>query len=138
MPVFIDTDVIIASLLSPKGASSYLLKQNIHPSISSISRREIKKVAKRLNINPNKLNALLKNQLKTIDMKQTLPAIQRKYGAFVFDKDDAHILAGAIVAKATFLITYNTRHFHREKIKNQFDILVMTPAQYLQYLRSLK
>lgn len=138
MPVFIDTDVIIASLLSSKGASSYLLTKDIHASISSISRREVRKVAKRLKIDPNKLNALLKNQLKTVGMKQTLPTIRRKYSAFVSDKDDAHILAGAIEAKAKFLITYNTRHFDREKIKNRFDILVMTPAHYLQYLRSLQ
>lgn len=136
--VFIDTDVIIASLLSPKGVSHYLLDQNIQAHISSISLLEIKKVMKRLKIDPNILKTLIQSRLKTVDMNQSLTEIQQKYATYVSDRDDAHILAGAAGAKAQFLITYNIKHFHREKIKDQFKLLIMTPALFLQYLRSLQ
>lgn len=136
--VFIDTDVIISSLLSPKGISFYLLNQNIYAHISTISLPEIKKVMKRLKIDPNTLKTLIQSRLKTVDMNQSLAEIQQTYATYVSDRDDAHILAGAVVAKAQFLITYNTKHFHREKIKDQFKLLIMTPALFLQYLRSLQ
>lgn len=47
-------------------------------------------------------------------------------------------MAGAVEIKAKFLLTYNIRHFQRQKISEDFGIVVFTPAQYLQYLRSLE
>ena len=95
--VFVDSDVVISSLLSRKGAAHLLLnEQNSSFFISNISKNEIEVVAERLNIEQNKPQDLIKKCLKVIKLKKEI-----------------------------------------SKIKEDFRITVLTPAQYLQYLRSL-
>lgn len=134
--VFVDSDVIISSLLSTKGAAYFLLnKQKDKFTISNFSKKEIRKVADRLEIGQDKLESLTK-RLKTIKLTQDLTKIKRDFKDYTSDVNDAHIVAGAVRAKAKFLLTYNIRHFNRQKISGNFGIIVLTPAQYLQYLRS--
>ena len=136
MKVFVDSDVIISLLLSEKGAAYLLLKSdNITPIISNISRNEIEIVVEQLNIDQSKLKKLLK-QLKHINLPLTLDKVEKKFSQYVTDIYDAHIVAGAIEGRVTFLITYNIRHFKIDKIKEDLNIIVMTPGQFIQYLRS--
>ncbi len=55
----------------------------------------------------------------------------------VRDTDDAHIAAGAREAKATFLVSYNIRHFEVDRLGQDFQIILLRPGLCLQYLRSL-
>lgn len=136
--VFVDSDVIISSLLSEKGAAYFLLNQQKDKfTISNLSKKEIRKVADRLEIGQDKLESLTKG-LKTIKLTKGLTKIKMDFEDYTSDPDDAHIVAGAVKAKAKFLLTYNIRHFNRQKISGKFGIIVLTPAQYLQYLRSLE
>lgn len=136
--VFVDSDVVISSLISQKGAAHLLLnKQKTNFVISNISKAELEKVANRLEINQDKLQALVKKKLKIINLTQEIASIKKEFRDYTFDPDDAHIVAGAAKAKAKFLLTYNLRHFKRQKITEDLGITILTPAQYLQYLRSL-
>ena len=136
--VFVDSDVVISSLLSQKGAAHLLLnEQNSNFVISNISQNEIEVVAERLNIEQNKPQDLIKKCLKVIKLKKEISEIKKDFKAYTGDMDDTHIVAGAADARAKFLLTYNLRHFQRQKIKEDLGITVLTPAQYLQYLRSL-
>lgn len=81
--------------------------------ISDLSKIEIEEVVKRLTLNLKDLKNLVHQSLKL---------------------DDAHIIAGT--KKAKFLITYNLRHFKIDKIKADLGIIILTPADFLQYLRS--
>ncbi len=56
----------------------------------------------------------------------------------VIDPNDAHILAGSKTAKAKFLVSYNIKHFMVDKIAEELKIVVLTPAKFLQYLRSIQ
>lgn len=137
--VFVDSDVIISSLISQKGAAHLLLnKQKANFVISNISEAELEKVANRLGINQDKLQALIKKKLKIINLPQEVGRIKKKFRDYTSDPDDAHIVAGAAKAKVKFLLTYNLRHFKRQKISEDLGVTVLTPAQYLQYLRSLE
>lgn len=137
--VFVDSDVIISSLISEKGAAYLLLnKQKLKFFISNISKRELEKVAGRLDIEQNYLHDLIKKRLKVISLKEEISKIKKEFKNYTTDVDDTHIVAGAASAKAKFLLTYNLRHFQRQKIKADLGIMVLTPAQYLQYLRSLE
>ncbi|MCG2692329.1 hypothetical protein L6272_05920 [Microgenomates group bacterium] len=129
--IFLDSDVIISSLLSSSGAA-YLLTHNkkIDKYISNFSVKEIKIVAKRLGINLTKVEKLVK-KFKIISIKKPFQK------DCVFDSNDSHIVSGAIIAKTNFLLSYNLKHFKSEKIKRNWGILVYRPAQFLQYLRSL-
>src|SRR3989344_1739259 len=134
--VFLDTDVIIASLLSSKGASYRVL---IHPGIrnviSNIIAKEVREVAKRQGIDVDKQQRVL-HILRTVVLKTTKQRLRKTYTRYVFDEEDSHVVAGAAIAKTPFLLTHNLRHYNREKIKRDFNIIVMRPGEFLQFLRS--
>ena len=98
--------------------------------------KEQKIVAKRLKINDQKLADLVKKKLKIIKINQPLAQLKKQYQTYAADPHDAHIVAATQKTKAKFLLTYNQRHFKKEKIKRDFSIMIFTPAQFLQYLRS--
>lgn len=139
MKVFVDTDVVISSLISPIGAAFLLLNQTdgLDLFISTISSLEIVEVAERLQLDRNALNKLIEKRFTVVKMKEQVEAIKEKHSGYVLDIDDAHIVEGAKEANVRFLITYNTKHFKAEKIKEDYNIIVATPANLLQYVRSL-
>lgn len=137
MRVFIDSDVIISSLLSKTGAAYFLLNQSqIEPVISSISLKELQIVVKRMSIQEEKLELLIKNRMEVFNITKELKKVKQKYEKYVTDINDAHIVAGAHDSKVKYIISYNLKHFKTDKIKDQLDILLLTPALFLQYLRS--
>lgn len=138
MRIFIDSDVVISSLLSQSGAAYLLINtSSLQLFISSFSKRELEKVVQRLGIESEMLNKIVVNNLKIVNISVSLDEIKSSFGQYVTDVDDAHIVAGAKTAKAGFLITYNVRDYRIEKIKRDLNILILTPAALLQYLRSV-
>lgn len=135
--VFFDSDVVISSFLSNKGAAHVLLKNvTIECLITDISQKEILRVAKKLSLSQENLITHVKSHFKQTGLLEKPKLIKDKYRIYVSDENDAHVVHGAIKSKAKFILTYNNRHFNQEKIKNDLDILVMTPGKFLQYLRS--
>lgn len=138
LKIFIDSDVVISSLISTSGAAHLLLKHpDIIPVISNISHREIEIVAERLHLDKNKLRILFRKKFKEVQLEKGIKELKNKYGDYTFDISDTHIVAGAKKAKVRFLISYNMRHFQVEKIRKELNIFLMTPGVFLQYLRSL-
>ncbi|MBI5614632.1 PIN domain-containing protein [Candidatus Gottesmanbacteria bacterium] len=134
--VFVDSDVIISSLLSDRGAAYALLQSSLVSCfVSQYSVDELRKVVDRLSLEQADLNALIK-QLSVARVKESLVVIRSRHARYVHDDNDSHIIAGAITAKAAFLATYNMKHYRCDFIKEKLGILVYTPAQILQYLRS--
>lgn len=137
MRIFIDSDVVISFLISNTGAAFYLLNQSqIEPVISSISQIELRIVTKRLNLDETTLNTLIKGHLEVINLTKELKYLKEEYEKFVTDINDAHIVAGAHSANLKYLITYNLKHYKLDKIKDELNIIILTPALFLQYLRS--
>lgn len=135
--IYIDSDVVISSLISTNGASYFLVHhRNIISYVSSYSIKELTIVCKRLNIEEEKLMMLIKKRLKVNKMKEPIKKIKEKYKQYTHDINDAHIVAGAVKAEVKFLISYNIKHFNVEKIRRDFEIKVTTPGNFLQYLRS--
>ncbi len=137
--VFIDSDVIISSLLSTSGAAYTLLHdtKGIKLYLSNFSSLELERVVNRLQLNPKKLQKTINTRFTTVKINQSYEKIQEQFIHYVRDVDDAHIVAGAKIAKVTFLISYNIRHFESEKLRQDFKIILLTPGWFLQYLRSL-
>ena len=136
--VFVDSDVVISSLISKLGAAYFLINEtSLKFFISNISLKELKVVVKKLGLKNEALERLVKKQFYITSLKTDLKKIEEKYKDYVMDINDSHIIAGVVKSKVKFLITYNLRHFNVDKIKRDFDILIMTPARFLQYLRSL-
>lgn len=137
--VFVDSDVIISSLLSSSGAAFMLLNNsdNVELYLSNFSIIELERVIARLHIKPAKLNNLINTRLTVVEVGESYQAVQKQFADYVLDPHDAHIVAGGQQARATFLVSYNVRHFQAEKLKTDFPLIVMTPGNFLQYLRSL-
>ncbi len=125
MKVFVDSDVIISSLISNTGAASELINNlDIKKIVSNLSIKELEIVKLRLNIN------------KPLPILETIFIDNvKKYSIYSIDPNDAHIVAGADQGKVKFLITYNLKHYKIDKIKRDLNIIVMTPGMFLQYLR---
>ena len=135
--VFIDSDVIISSLISDLGAAYQLINnKNLVCFISNISHQELILVVKKLNLNDKKLRQVIKEKLKVVKLSQGLNQIKTKYKNCVKDTNDAHIVAGAVESSVNFLVSYNVRHFEINKIKAKYNIQIMTPGTFLQFLRS--
>ena len=139
MRIFVDSDVVVSSFLSQLGAAHFLLSiTSIQIFISSLSKKGLETVIKRLGIGSDMLTTLIKNNLEVAILSESLSEIKESFKQYVLDENDAHILAGAKAAKADFLITYNVKDFKIEKIKQDLGILALTPGNFLQYLRSIK
>lgn len=135
MKAYLDTDVVISSMISSTGAAYYLIHHSsIKKYLSQESKLEIEKVATRLSLSQSALDHNI-SQIK-LSSKKSQPSKINSYGKYVFDRDDAHIVAGAVQTNVDFLITYNTRDYKLELIKQELDIMVMKPGMVLQYLRS--
>lgn len=136
--VFVDLDVVISSLISERGAAYLLIhKTKLDLSVSNLSIKEMSIVLERLGLGKNKLDNLIRNKFKQVELKETVERIKKQFGDYVLDFNDAHVVGGAQKAQVKFLISYNIKDFKVDKIKRDFDIIVTTPANFLQYLRGL-
>ncbi len=135
--IFLDSDVIISSLISTTGAAHLLTRTSqLDLYISNHSQKELAIVATRLKLSHPKLHSLIK-QFTVITSDQTLNKIKKEFSQYTNDPNDSHIIAGAAQSQADFLITYNLKHYKIETIKRQLNFMILTPGQFLQYLRSL-
>ena len=139
LKIFVDSDVVLSSLMSSTGAAYLLLNMtdDLDLFISNISFKELEEVADRLNLKQEKLKSLIDKRFSIVKLKDSGEKIKEQFADYILDQDDAHIVAGAKEAKTQFLVTYNTRHFKTDKLKKDFDIILTTPANLLQYLRSV-
>ncbi len=139
MRVYVDSDVVISSLISTSGAAHMLLHntEGVELYVSNISTEELEKVVYRLKLDPEKLHKVLSTRFSAIKINQPDKKAQEEFAHYVRDTDDAHIVAGAKKASVAFLVSYNVRHFESEKLRQDFQIILLTPGLFLQYLRSL-
>ncbi len=137
--VFVDSDVIVSSVISDSGAAFDLLKNHpeIDKLISNYSRQEIIRVADRLSLVKSVTKARFKS-CKQIDLDTSIEEIKKDYAKYVSDAKDAHIVAGAAAAEADFLVSYNLRHFRLNLIKEELNIVGLRPGGLLQFLRGKK
>lgn len=138
--VFIDSDVVISSLLSSSGASNIVIRKNVNrlrSFISNISYEELERTVDRLGIDKNDLEKVIK-KLKIINLRGDKAEIIKQYGNYAHDIGDVHIVAGAAKARSKFLVTFNTKDYKIDKIYQDFGIRVILPGELLQYLRSVQ
>lgn len=135
--VFLDTDVIISSLLSKTGASYEIIKNpEVKKIISKFIEEETKEVSKRLKIEKTNTKKVLQ-KIRQVSTNLTKENIVKKYKRYVSHEQDSQVVAGAHKSKSKFLLTHNIKHYKVNKIRNELEILVIKPGSFLQYLRSV-
>ncbi len=136
--LYVDSDVVISSLILATGAAHMLLHstEEVELYVSNLSTLELEKVVDRLQLDSKKLSQVISTRFVLVKISQSPKAVQQLFADYVRDNDDTHIVAGAKEAKVMFLISYNIRHFESEKLRQDFQIILLTPGMFLQYLRS--
>lgn len=135
LKVFVDSDVVVSSLLSSSGAAAALFGQTeCLFYVSTFSLKELAIVCSELGITRERLDRRVKKQCVVVSLAD-MPKIQTTFGAFVADIHDSHIVAGAKAASVQFLATYNLKHFRIDQIRERFGIITFPPGNFLQYLR---
>ena len=106
--VFVDSDVVISSLISSIGAAYQLINHpNLKLFISDISTKEQEVVIDRLGLDIKCYKDIIMKRFTIIKLKKSLTEVKKAYSLYVTDINDAHIVAGAVDSGVNFLISYN-------------------------------
>jgi len=135
--IFPDTDVLIPSLISKSGAAHFIVNElKVSKLTTQYSVDEMKAVVKRLKLSKKNTENIFAKGFETTKLSDSLSALAKSYEGYLLDKYDSHILAGAVVGKADFLLTYNLKHFKSDVIRKDFKLIVMCPGDFMQFIRS--
>lgn len=135
--IFVDTDVVISSLISSTGAAFSLINEfDIVRYYSDYTTKELERTIAKLDLDIKQANSLLKRQFKPVQLDPDPQKVQSRFGQYVFDPLDAHVVAGAHKSHSPILVTFNIRHFQLDKIKQELEILIQNPSQFVQSLRN--
>ncbi|MBI4066102.1 hypothetical protein HY411_00135 [Candidatus Gottesmanbacteria bacterium] len=120
--VFVDSDVIISSLISQTGAAYLLMHdERIARFVSDVSFSELKRVTGVLHLSQEDLRKLVQTRCDVVvigDRKNELTRMAQ----YARDSGDAHIVLGGKLAKAKFLVTYNTKAASPDNISNSLKV----------------
>ena len=130
---FLDTSAILAGLNSPNGAAGVILAACFAKQIVPIISPDVIEEAER--------NIPIKFPLLTTAWQFFLliPPVIAKQPTFAQVKaaykllptSDAPIIASAIIARPSALITWNTKHFLRKRVITAVDFPILTPGDFL-------
>lgn len=136
--VFLDTSALIAGVVSPTGAAREVLRLAEANVIELVMSRQVLAEADR-NL-AAKLPALLDDyhlllrQLAPVIVEDPSHAAAQE-AARVIHRNDAPILAAARIAAVDYLVTWNTRDFLTERVRNWASFPVLTPGEFLRTFR---
>lgn len=138
--VFIDASVLIAALISPVGGSTRLLEYSQHKKILAISSQTVLNEVK---ANLHKIKTVEVNidhfvVKKSIIVRKRVTTKEIKPFAGIVEEKDTHIIAGAILTKADYLVTLDKKHLLKKEVKEKFRKLeIVSPKQLLKVIRAI-
>lgn len=140
LTVFLDASVILAGLASPQGGSGFLLQAAKQKKITLIATpliiNEVNRHLPKLKLQSKQLKALLNRQVIRL-IKDPDEAVISRCRRLTADPDDAHVLAGTILANVNFLLSLDKKHILTKRVKKHLSpIRVLSPKQFWQSLKS--
>lgn len=136
--VFLDTSALIAGIISPTGAAHEVLRlceaKVVKPVISRqvLTEADRNLSAKLPDLIPD-YRALLRHLSPHLVQDPGLKAVEQ--ATKVINSKDAPILAAALEADVDYLITWNTRHFHKKAVREYVEFKIVTPGEFLDDFR---
>jgi len=136
--VFLDTSALIAGIISGTGAAREVLRLCEAGAVELLLSRQVLTEADR-NIS-EKLPNLLSDYHHLIRQMDPIlvedPSCKEVQKATrIIHQNDAPILAAAIRVKTDFLVTWNTRHFQIESVREAVPFPILTPGEFLKEFR---
>ena len=127
MKIFLDSDVVISSVISKRGAAHFILNESKNKKIiSNYSVEEMTRVAKRGKVDEKGLSYFINKSLKIVKSKKSLKKIKKEYKKYIKDENDAHIVAGANQSKAKIVLT----PFVFNELRSSFLIPFLFPSKF--------
>ena len=143
MIITIDTNVVLAGLLSQNGASHQILKlvteEKLQLALTTPIVFEYDDVLNRPEI--MKMHGLVADQIK--DVIDLLVLLADKYSVFyrlrpnLIDENDNLFIECAFTSNSNYLITSNIKDFTQNELKHN-PFVVVTPREFYQQWRALK
>ncbi|MBI4309241.1 MAG: putative toxin-antitoxin system toxin component, PIN family [Candidatus Omnitrophica bacterium] len=137
--VFLDTNVLIAGLVSRTGASAAILDLGEAEEIRIVISRHVLIEADRVflaKFSPliDRFRMFIKN-LAPLLIDDPQPQAVREAGK-VIEPDDAPILAAVKNEDIDYLVTLNTKHFKTAKARAYLSTPILTPGEFLTAFRA--
>ncbi len=135
---FLDTSALIAGLLSPTGAAHEVLRLfEIGVVELVVSRQVLVEADRNLTAKLPTLLDAYHDFLRRLSPRLVEDPSREAVGraARVIHHGDAPILAAATAAGVDYLITWNTRHFHKKAVQEFVSFQIVTPAEFLTAFR---
>lgn len=136
--VFLDTSALIAGIVSPTGAAREVLRLAEARVIELVVSRQVvieaeRNVASKLPLLLDDHHLLLRHLAPVVVEDPPHGAAQE--AARVIHRNDAPILAAARIAAVDYLVTWNTRDFLTERVRDWASFPVLTPGEFLRAFR---
>lgn len=136
--VFLDTNVLIAGVLSSAGPPAAILNLGEAGEILLVVSRQVLVEADRAFSAKfpeltERYRRFLKNLKPLLIDDPSLRAVREV--ANVIHPNDAPILAAVRTARVDYLVTGNTRHFAHEKVRQFLPVPIVTPTEFLAVFR---
>ena len=136
--VFLDTNVVIAGLLSRTGASAAILDLGEAEEILPVVSRQVLVEADRTVLAKfpqliERYRMFIRN-LAPLLVEDPSAALVREAATHIAPHD-APILAAATAARADYLITLNTKHFLTPPVRAFCPCSILTPGEFLTAFR---
>lgn len=139
LAIFLDASVILSGLASPTGGSGKLLtaakQQKLKLLATPLVIEEVVRHIDKLHIAPDQLHRLLTAKIVQLLANPNEEMIQ-KFRRIVKDPDDAHVLAGAALSGANFLLSLDKKHILAPSVqKTLFPMSIKSPKSFWHGLR---
>lgn len=136
--LFCDASMLIASAGSKTGASALALDLCRHGSCEAVCSRLVLLEAERNIKAKMEPHALLRfyHEIASLDLELVEAPSEDEIAAQrrIIDPKDAHVLAAALKGKATFLLTFDRKHFMVPAVLEAgLPFSIMTPGDFLRH-----
>ncbi len=138
-PVFVDTNVLVAGLLSRTGASAAILDLGEAEELTIVVSQQVLVEADRTILIkfPHLIEhyrTFMKNLAPLLANDPSTHAVHE--AKRIIHPNDAPILAAARQETLDYLVTLNTRHFATPKVRAFLSIPIVPPAEFLLAFRN--
>ncbi len=136
--VFLDTSALIAGVVSPTGAAREVLRLAEARVIELVVSRQVlveaeRNLASKLPLVLEDYHLLLR-RLEPVVVEDP-PRAAAQEAARVIHRNDAPILAAARIAAVDYLVTWNTRDFLTDRVRDWASFPALTPGEFLRAFR---
>lgn len=139
LKLVLDTDVIVAAMRSPEGASSAILKAAVHQEVVLAGSVTLAIEYQAVCCRAEHVLAVGLKTSQAREFVQTVISLMEPVTTYFLwrpqlnDPNDEMVLEAAVNGGANVLVTFNKRHFGI--VPNHFGIEALTPAEVIRRVR---